>query len=429
MLKITKTEPTSIVKDFDVFVSYLENNNVIATKTQRFISRKHLLELNNLMTRPETDVKSHYNQDHYPLLHLFYCISMAGKLFYLSSGKGNKLYFTPSERIKEYKILNDTEKYFALLQILWIDTNWEDLQILNNFRISSLIEQMDIILKEFVEILPNNRTLFYNDSTKYIFLSLSSLILYLSYFGIWTIERLRDDDIPELNRYFIPKSISLTDFGVQIVKVLAKLSLKDWNKVSPKDYFHNSFIDFLASFSTGSSLIDIKENMKENTKTKKINKQFIEYFTHLFEPGKLQRSLGEVEQKHNPGNYIFKVSLNKGVWRKIKLSSNHTLEDLHLMIQKAFDFDNDHMYAFYMDMKPFSDNAYNCPESDKGPYTDEAVIGDIEIFTKQEFMYLFDFGDQWIFSVKLEEILENEKEITEPIIIDRKGESPEQYPY
>lgn len=429
MLKITKTKPTSIVKDFDTFVNYLENNNVMATKAKRFISRKHLIELNNLMTKPKVDVKSHYDQDRYPLLHLFYNICIAGKLFYLSVGKGNRLYFTSTERYKEYKTLNDTEKYFALLQILWIDTNWKDLQISDTLGIGPLTEQMNIILEEFVKILPNSRTLFYSNSTEYIFLRLSSFLLYLSYFGIWTMERLKDDNITEFNRYFVPESIRLTDFGVQMVKILAELNPEDWNKALHKGYTSNSFIDSIIGFSANGHLVDIEKAAGKTTKINKPSKQFIEYFAEFFEPGELKHSLSELKQKHNAGNYIFKVTLNRMIWRKIKLSSHHTLDDLHNMIQEAFDFDNDHMYAFYMDMKRFSDNAYNCPEDDIGPYAHEAVIGNIGIYAKQEFMYLFDFGDEWIFKIKLEEILENEEEIAKPAIIASKGESLEQYPY
>ncbi|MDZ4766637.1 MAG: hypothetical protein SGI73_19030 [Chloroflexota bacterium] len=51
--------------------------------------------------------------------------------------------------------------------------------------------------------------------------------------------------------------------------------------------------------------------------------------------------------------YVFHVSI-KGItklWRKIELRGDQTLETLHLAIQYAFAFDNDHMYSFFMSGK------------------------------------------------------------------------------
>ncbi len=49
--------------------------------------------------------------------------------------------------------------------------------------------------------------------------------------------------------------------------------------------------------------------------------------------------------------YTFYVSLPEiptPVWRKIELAADQSLAMLHLAIQKAFEFDNDHLYSFYM---------------------------------------------------------------------------------
>ena len=48
------------------------------------------------------------------------------------------------------------------------------------------------------------------------------------------------------------------------------------------------------------------------------------------------------------GVYTFKVSLTNGIWRNINISHHNYLSDLHLAIQKAFNFDNDHLYSFYI---------------------------------------------------------------------------------
>jgi hypothetical protein len=121
------------------------------------------------------------------------------------------------------------------------------------------------------------------------------------------------------------------------------------------------------------------------------------------------------------GTYIFKVSLNRSVWRRIKLSSDHTLLDLHDSIQSAYGFDNDHLYCFCLDGKIRSKMRISSPN------VDEVSIGDLELFPGQVILYLFDYGDVWSFRVKLEEIRTEGTKPGEPEIIDSRGESPEQY--
>ena len=41
------------------------------------------------------------------------------------------------------------------------------------------------------------------------------------------------------------------------------------------------------------------------------------------------------------------------VWRRIELRGDQTLHDLHLAIQQAFDWDDDHPYGFYLNRKAF----------------------------------------------------------------------------
>jgi hypothetical protein len=45
----------------------------------------------------------------------------------------------------------------------------------------------------------------------------------------------------------------------------------------------------------------------------------------------------------------------------------------------------------------------------------------------QQFLYLFDFGDEWHFDVTLVKIQTDEPLLPSPKILERKGKSPEQY--
>jgi len=134
------------------------------------------------------------------------------------------------------------------------------------------------------------------------------------------------------------------------------------------------------------------------------------------------------EPEFQEGEHIFKVSINS-VWRRIGISGDHELEELSDAILYAFDFDDDHLYQFtYKNRKGISVEVY-APQFDEDPSTTEVRIGDMSLNPGDALFYLYDFGDQWEFTLLLEKIDENNKEISAPIILESYGESPEQYEF
>ncbi|MDI6905499.1 MAG: hypothetical protein QMD13_08480, partial [Candidatus Bathyarchaeia archaeon] len=116
---------------------------------------------------------------------------------------------------------------------------------------------------------------------------------------------------------------------------------------------------------------------------------------------------------------------DKRVWRKIEVLGNRTLDDLHMAIQDAFDFDADptHLYSFFMSGKAWdhSNFEYYHPDADpktpidkkmrtmlsmiRGSYPEPRLpatrvrIESLNLEPKQKFLYLFDYGDEWQFEV------------------------------
>ncbi len=235
--------------------------------------------------------------------------------------------------------------------------------------------------------------------------------------------------------------------------------------------------------------------------------------------------------------YVFHVSLPGygRVWRKIELSSSATLEELHMAIQHAFAFQNDHLYSFFMsgnawdsateyalpdDTMPFGmasvvgagedeedeesaeDEPTEMPTGEEAraifselqsnpelrekllqgmaaqlglpPTMVQMIVGNLEELFEQAsdqeldailnmsadsqqagfvdnleaagdvqtttlasldlqqgkpFLYLFDYGDEWHFNVKLHAInTEADRTLAYPRIVQSVGDAPEQYP-
>lgn len=141
-------------------------------------------------------------------------------------------------------------------------------------------------------------------------------------------------------------------------------------------------------------------------------------------------------------NYILKIKLtcfDPKIWREIEISEEANLDDLHLAIQKAFDFYNDHLYSFFMDGKMRrSEEEYTIREPEgeaelksgmarfKG-FTDEKKLKDFNLKEKQKFIYLYDFGDNLDFEIKVKEIKNVDKLLTKPKVINSQGDAPDQY--
>ena len=88
----------------------------------------------------------------------------------------------------------------------------------------------------------------------------------------------------------------------------------------------------------------------------------------------LKNCLPCLEPKISSRTYIFKVSLGR-FWRTIAISGEDSLDQLHLAIQEAFNFDNDHLYAFSLDqLKLNPRKSFNDSRGGDYPFADEAII-------------------------------------------------------
>src|SRR5207302_9709235 len=117
-------------------------------------------------------------------------------------------------------------------------------------------------------------------------------------------------------------------------------------------------------------------------------------------PPRPQPELAPVSPLHLPApehGYRVKVSLEwkPSVWRVIEMLDNQTLEDLHLAIQRAFRWDNDHLYAFFLSGRAWDRvTEVAAPFGDaEPPTTDEVTLAALEVRPGQRFLYIFDFGD------------------------------------
>ncbi|MHB8127192.1 MAG: IS1096 element passenger TnpR family protein [Desulfitobacteriaceae bacterium] len=440
ILRVSELEPTPLVRDFGVFAEFLSNNRVMLTPKSQHLAKATLHQLNKLMATYVTEDNPNFNQLSYPLLNLFYHLALNGKLLRKVQAKGDRYELQPTERYNRYQDLRSVEKYFFLLETLWIQVDWKELNS-TSWRYD-VGQNIGNVFKFVSKQVPNK--VIKVDSAqdkifKHLLDSLNQHVLTLSFFGLWEVTK--DEEAVSIlySKYdFRASTFTPSEFGVVMAATLATVrDLPSWNVPIRREYGEDNLIPG-ASFSRHNKYILIQDIIKEFKTGKKtryykqvksdfIGEQFIQAFSGFFAPGELDTTL-IWKQPKTDGNYTFKVLLNKKTWRRIVLSGKHTLEDMHMIIQEAFEFNNDHLYSFFMDGKAWSHNSFKCTYVDQGPYVTEAIIGELGLESGDEILYLFDYGDQWEFKVLLEHKDEGGSRVLKPVITARHGESPEQYP-
>lgn len=140
--------------------------------------------------------------------------------------------------------------------------------------------------------------------------------------------------------------------------------------------------------------------------------------------------------------YQFKITLDYGteIWRIVNIHGDQTLSDLHEIIQLTFNWDNDHLYSFflsgrYWDKKTeyVSERSVNnigidpLQSGSKPQNADKTTISSLGLTKGATIRYIFDYGDNWKHTIELVNIIE-ETGARYPQIIERHGEAPSQYP-
>jgi len=145
------------------------------------------------------------------------------------------------------------------------------------------------------------------------------------------------------------------------------------------------------------------------------------------------------------------------VSRVIELKETQTLVDLHEAIQESMGWDDPHLYSFFMDGKAWSQNLdqeYVHPQlyrylkgkramlpvdfmwyptenfllhMERRPRSADTQIKKLMLRSGRRFLYLFDFGDQHHFKIKVVGFGEAKKGEKYPKLVESAGEPPPQY--
>ncbi|MFT8310898.1 MAG: plasmid pRiA4b ORF-3 family protein [Sporolactobacillus sp.] len=409
-----------IVPCFLTFITYFESHRIKLT-SRGFLQRKDLIALYERMPDPKPEVSKTVNQSNHPLLHLLY--HLAGTLRIMQiTGKGSALYAAlENGRNEDYKKKSSEEQYLLLLKAFWTEADWGDLQRNEDFeRIPNHIGLLFYHLDKFSD--SKRIDLENQPKISYLLEDFDFYLYYFQFFGLWSFE-LDEKKRQSGKSRFYASSITLTPLFNDLDQSLAKM----WDRVPLDDSYFMDII-FEENEAEGNQGWREEEDQEDRWEIEaSAGQQFDNEIVSLFkEPINLdlyETTEGRVNK--NTAAFLFKVAMSRSCWRTIQLPGSASLYDLHHWIQRAFDFDDDHLYAFFMDGKKFGRKGIYSPYDDQGPFADKIIINDLMLYEGQSFLYLFDYGDEWEFNITVEKIVEGE---SLPVGIEKsKGEAPDQY--
>ena len=278
-LIITTEYPTYIVEDFRTYLIYLRLHPIKLTKAKGYFMKKDLLVLYPQMKSDQNEVPQQATQIGYPIIHLFYHLSLALDFIRIQRSSSSVAALIQHEHIEQFMNLTTTEQYVTLLEAFWNNLDWNELQSEKWNKAPSNID----FLFEKLEGFPANEVIELK-KCKEIDRNVSEygqFFYYFTYFGFWTFvideEKSNRPDIPKSTK---AKSICLTPFFKKIQGVL----LETWDQ-NQADPFGPSF-DFLASLFGFSDEMPVEKH-EEHEEEEQETQSLVELLKPLFLSGEL----------------------------------------------------------------------------------------------------------------------------------------------
>lgn len=368
--------PGTVVHDFNVVLDFVGTTGVHASGKHGLLSIEAIPTLDQRLARPlNLNLARPLLRSHPYLMGLQLLLRASGLGQVRRIGKKTTLFIDDSA-YSTWKSLNQIEQYCGLLEA-WLLNGDDEMTGEDRGRDawSAFLHYWSVL--RHVEHRESLR-LFYEQRGRFVF-------ALMDMFGLVTLECPSVTSGP-----WAPESVKRTSLGRTIFDVIAK-----WDE----------------------------KNMFQQP--------------HMYAPGtwqsllrplfpNWQKSLLSVEPEPKNGTVVFKVAIGRA-WRRLAIDSSATLDELAHAILNSVEFDDDHLYEFIYQGRYGKTVRVLHPEMDEDPCTAEIQVGSLPLDVGQEMEFHFDFGDDWRFSVILEEIDEKSGLQAKPKVLETHGAAPIQY--
>ncbi len=140
----------------------------------------------------------------------------------------------------------------------------------------------------------------------------------------------------------------------------------------------------------------------------------------------------------DPVVYRLRVDLDDAtppIWRRVDVRSDVTLEVMHQVLQVAFSWDDYHLYRFSLGGHAFDRDSqlFLCPYDVDNPDWEDSDAGLPAAAVRLDetmgepgdvLQYVYDFGDNWELTLRLEEILAADASTPTAVVVDGQRAAP-----
>lgn len=386
-MEIFKKAAENLEKDYQIFLDYLETNEVRISKATEHIGKKDCFNLNSQFCIVNEKYKgAGRTQEYYAVIDFFVFFSIRGDILRFVKKRGAGLVAEKGDNYDSFFVMSSMERYVLMLGV-WLSDYWEVLEenhsLVGGFELFSVLKDTET----GHAVKKRNRR---GGGEVWGMFYFPQIRLY-ALFGLLTIEWL-DEESGNPDNKFLIKELYQTEAGACFTKLMEKHG---------GDYWYHPDDDLISAVLNGILPVTTPE-MEERFR------RFLEVSAEA-------------------GEHSIEFSIKHGsIVRTIKTGDQHTLEDLHLGILDSVGFDRDHLYYFQFGSGTLR-RRYYAPECREGELAaDEILLAELSLYEGMSFEYLYDFGDMWRFQIWVKNIRPGHMDGSEITAV--KGENPEQYP-
>ncbi|MDI6768008.1 MAG: hypothetical protein QME52_14400 [Bacteroidota bacterium] len=120
-------------------------------------------------------------------------------------------------------------------------------------------------------------------------------------------------------------------------------------------------------------------------------------------------------------------------YRVLAIPGDFSLADLADNILESFDFDFDHLYGFYDNIKHWTKSreryelSHDMWEDTESDEMENIKVSKVFHTVKKKMLFLYDYGDEWHFIVELERIETAQAGKKYPLVVESLGDAQDQY--
>jgi hypothetical protein len=108
------------------------------------------------------------------------------------------------------------------------------------------------------------------------------------------------------------------------------------------------------------------------------------------------------------------------IWRRVEVSAEMTLKELHGVIQAAMGWDDDHLYQFHVGRETIAGpgmggGGWGAP---RAIGASRVHLGDLAARGVKRFTYIYDMGDSWEHKLQIEKMLPADPAASYPRLVD-----------